>query len=95
MIQCRITDFFPACTACTQRKASCVARFSLVLCVDGAEIVELRHCTLRYGQLTDSYYIGWPAYKKGAQFDEVARVLSPEVKAEIVAEAVRLLGHPM
>ena len=88
MIQCRITDFFPACTACTQRKASCVARFSLVLCVDGAEIVELRHCTLRYD-------IGWPAYKRGAQYDEVARVLSPEVKAEIVAEAVRLLGHPM
>ena len=52
MIQCRITDFSPACT---QRKASCVAKFSLVLEVDGTEIVELRHCTLRYGQRTDSY----------------------------------------
>ena len=90
MIQCRITDFSPACT---QRKASCVAKFSLVLEVDGTEIVELRHCTLRYGQRTDSYYIGWPAYKRGPQFDAVARVLSPEVKAEIVAEAVRILGH--
>ena len=92
MIQCRIIDFSPAST---QRNTNYVARFSLVLEADGVEIVEIRHCTLRDGQRTESYFIGWPAYKRGPQFDEVARVLSPEIKAEIVAEAVRLLGHPM
>ena len=86
MIQCKIIDFSPAST---QRNTN------YVLEADGVEIVEIRHCTLRYGQRTESYFIGWPAYKRGPQFDEVARVLSPEIKAEIVAEAVRLLGHPM
>lgn len=69
MIQCRIIDFSPAST---QRNTNYVARFSLVLEADGVEIVEIRHCTLRYGQRTESYFIGWPAYKRGPQFDEVA-----------------------
>lgn len=90
MMTCKITDFSQyALTA----KSACRARFSVTLFVDEQPLVEIHNCVLLYNQKLQTYYIGYPGYKRGNKYDKIASVLSPEVNAEIIAAAVHILGQ--
>lgn len=90
MLTCKITDFSrPTQTI----KSSCRARFSVTLSVDDQPLVEIRNCALLYNQKLQAYYVGFPGYKRGNRYDNIASILSPELNAEIIAAAVHLLGQ--
>lgn len=90
MLTCKITDFSQPSQAV---KSSCRARFSVTLSVDDQPLVEIRNCVLLYNQKLQAYYVGYPGYKRGNRYDNIASILSPELNAEIIAAAVHLLGQ--
>ena len=90
MLTCKITDFSRPSQAV---KSSCRARFSVTLSVDDQPLVEIRNCVLLYNQKLQAYYVGYPGYKRGNRYDNIASTLSPELNAEIIAAAVHLLGQ--
>lgn len=91
MITCKITDFVP--TAST--KSACKAHFSVTVNVNDEPLVEINNCVLLFGQKVQTYYIGFPSYKRGNKYDRIAAILSPEVNAEITLAAVRTMGQEM
>ncbi|UWP66998.1 hypothetical protein [Subdoligranulum variabile] len=48
---------------------------------------------LLYNQKLQAYYVGYPGYKRGNRYDNIASVVSPEMNAEIIAAAVHILGQ--
>lgn len=90
MLTCKITDFSQSSQTV---KSSCRARFSVTLSVDDKPLVEIRNCVLLYNQKLQAYYVGYPGYKRGNRYDNIASILSPELNAEIIAAAVHLLGQ--
>lgn len=90
MLTCKITDFSrPSQTV----KSSCRARFSVTLYMDEQPLVEIHNCVLLYNQKLQAYYVGYPEYKRGNRYDNIASVVSPETNAEIIAAAVHILGQ--
>lgn len=90
MLTCKITDFLrPTQTI----KSSCRARFSVTLYMDEQPLVEIHNCVLLYNQKLQAYYVGYPGYKRGNRYDNIASVVSPEMNAEIIAAAVHILGQ--
>ncbi len=90
MLTCTITDF--SCPPQTV-KSSCRARFTVSISVDKQPLVEIHNCVLLYNQKLQTYYIGFPGYKRGNRYDNIASVVSPEMNAEIIAAAVHILGQ--
>ena len=67
--------------------------FSVTLSVDDQPLVEIRNCVLLYNQKLQAYYVGYPGYKRGNRYDNIASVVSPEMNADIIAAAVHILGQ--
>lgn len=63
------------------------------LSVDDQPLVEIHNCVLLYNQKLQAYYVGYPGYKRGNRYDNIASVVSPEMNAEIIAAAVHILGQ--
>lgn len=90
MIRCEIRNF--VVTPHSERTA-CKAYFSVLLVMDNTPIAEIHRCVLLYAPKTESYYIGFPSYKRGSRYETLASILDAGLKAELTASAVRILGQ--
>jgi len=61
--------------------------------MDEQPLVEIHNCVLLYNQKLQAHYVGYPGYKRGNRYDNIASVVSPEMNAEIIAAAVHILGQ--